>query len=62
MLSIRGLMVHSARWTAEMMRINNVEERMTLCGYGVPDENAAVYSNENAPLIFREPTGTLHTR
>lgn len=53
MLSIRGLMVHSARWTDEMMRINNVEERMTLCGYGVPDENAAVYSNEKcATYIF----------
>lgn len=53
MLSVRGLMVHSARWTAEMMRINNVEERMTLCGYGVPDEHAAIYSNEKcATYIF----------
>ena len=53
MLSIRGLMVHSARWTDEMMRINNVEERMTLCGYGVPDEHAAIYSNEKcATYIF----------
>ena len=53
MRSVRGLMVHSARWTAEMMRINNVEERMTLCGYGVPDEHAAIYSNEKcATYIF----------
>ena len=54
MLSIRGLMVHSARWTDEMMRINNVEERMTLCGYGVPDENAAVYSNEKCTTYIFE--------
>ncbi len=53
MLSIRGLMIHSARWTNEMMRITNVEERMSLCGYGVPDERAAVYSNETcATYIF----------
>lgn len=46
MLSIRGLMVHSARWTDEMKRIDNIEERMSLCGYGVPDEDIALYSNE----------------
>ena len=39
-------MVHSARWTDEMKRIDNIEERMSLCGYGVPDEDIALYSNE----------------
>ena len=46
MLSIRGLMIHSARWTEEMKRINKIEERMSLCGYGVPDEDISIYSNE----------------
>jgi len=53
MLSIRGLMIHSARWTEEMKRINKIEERMSLCGYGVPDEDIAIYSNEKyATYIF----------
>jgi len=53
MLSIRGLMIHSARWTDEMKRINKIEERMSLCGYGVPDEDIAIYSNEKyATYIF----------
>lgn len=53
MLSIRGLMIHSARWTDEMMCINKIEERMSLCGYGVPDEDIAIYSNEKyATYIF----------
>ena len=46
-------MIHSARWTEEMKRINKIEERMSLCGYGVPDENIAIYSNEKyATYIF----------
>lgn len=53
MLSIRGLLVHSALWTEEMKRITNIEERLSLCGYGVPDEDMAIYSNEKcATYIF----------
>ncbi|ANR72254.1 S8 family peptidase [Prevotella scopos JCM 17725] len=53
MLSIRGLMIHSAQWTDEMKRINSIEERMSLCGYGVPDEDIALFSNEKcATYIF----------
>lgn len=53
MLSIRGLMVHSAQWTKEMMRIEKLDERMALCGYGVPNEDVAMYSNEKyATYIF----------
>lgn len=53
MLSIRGMMVHSARWTDEMKRIDNIDERMSLCGYGVPNEDMAIYSNEKcATYIF----------
>lgn len=46
MLSVRGLMVHAAHWTDEMNRIQNLDERMSLCGYGVPDEELALFSNE----------------
>lgn len=53
MLSVRGLLVHSAKWTEEMRRIDDIEERMSLCGYGVPNENMAIYSSEQyATYIF----------
>ena len=56
MLSIRGLIVHSARWTDEMKRIVNIDERMSLCGYGVPNENVAIYSNERCATYIFENT------
>lgn len=52
LLSVRALMVHSAKWTKEM---NSVEksDRMSLCGYGVPDEDVAAFSSEKcATYIF----------
>lgn len=53
MLSVRGLMVHSAKWTEEMLHIENIDERMSLCGYGVPMENSATASNDQcATYIF----------
>lgn len=53
MLSVRGLIVHSSQWTDEMQRIVDMEERMSLCGYGVPNEDIAIYSSEKyATYIF----------
>ena len=53
MLSVRGLMVHTAHWTEDMNRIQNLDERMSLCGYGVPDEGQALFSSEKcATYIF----------
>lgn len=53
MLSVRGLIVHAAHWTGEMNRIQNLDERMSLCGYGVPNEELALFSNEKcATYIF----------
>lgn len=53
MLSVRGLIVHTAHWTDEMIRIQNLDERMSLCGYGVPDEEQALFSNDKcATYIF----------
>lgn len=62
MLSIRGMMVHSARWTDEMKRIDNIDERMSLCGYGVPNENKAIYSNEKCATYIFENQLRPYTR
>lgn len=53
MLSVRALMVHSAKWTKEMTSIGQVKDIMPLCGYGVPDEEIATFSNEKcATFVF----------
>lgn len=55
MLSIRALMVHSARWTDEMKSIDDgrPQDIIPLCGYGVPDEDIAAYSSEKyATYVF----------
>ena len=53
--SIRGLIVHSAKWTLAMeeqfpVRKGNradMIQRLRHCGYGVPSEERAFYSTEN---------------
>jgi hypothetical protein bacD2_01288 len=53
--SIRGLIVHSAKWTSTMeeqfpvIKGNraDMERRLRHCGYGVPSEERAFYSTEN---------------
>jgi len=51
--SIRGLIVHSAKWTERMEHqfpVGNrkdMELRLRHCGYGVPSEDRAFYSTEN---------------
>lgn len=53
--SIRGIMVHSAKWTScmeEQFPVRNgnrgdMERRLRHCGYGVPSEERAFYSTEN---------------
>ena len=53
LLSVRGMMVHSARWTEEMKRIGSINDIMSICGYGIPDEEIALFSNERyATYIF----------
>jgi len=52
-LSVRALLVHSAEWTSEMKNIGKVEDIMPLCGYGVPNEAVATFSNEKcATFVF----------
>lgn len=57
--TIRGLVVHSARWTAAMCERfpgdakSVVQQRLRCYGYGVPDLGTALYSAENsATLLF----------
>ena len=53
--SIRGLIVHSAKWTSTMEEQfpvikgnrGDMERRLRHCGYGVPSEERAFYSTEN---------------
>jgi hypothetical protein len=53
MLSVRGMMVHSARWTEEMKRIGVIKDIIPLCGYGVPREELALYSGDRyAVYVF----------
>jgi hypothetical protein len=41
--TIRGLIVHSATWTAEMEhQFPNIDERIAICGLGVPDREFAL--------------------
>lgn len=62
MLSIRGMMVHSAQWTDEMKRIDNIDERISLCGYGVPNDDKAIYSNEKCATYIFENQLRPYTR
>ena len=46
-LSVRALMAHSARWTDEMQALGDKPlDIMKYCGYGVPDERAAMMSSD----------------
>lgn len=58
--TIRGLVVHSAKWTPAMCeRFNGnskavVQQRLRCYGYGVPDLGRALYSAENAATLLFE--------
>ena len=54
MLSVRALIVHSAEWTPEMTRIGRPKDIMPLCGYGVPNEDIALFSNEKCAIFVFE--------
>jgi hypothetical protein len=56
--SVRGLLIHSARWTAPMLAEFPYEKRhsrLRVYGYGVPDLNRALWSGgNNATLIIQD--------
>lgn len=51
--TVRALMVHSASWTQEMMRqMPNLDDRLGLVGYGVPDiEFASRCAKDRATVV-----------
>ena len=59
-LSIRALMVHSASWTKAMKDMCTLSGRLDMdllvqtCGYGVPDWNKAVATNESYVTFIAE--------
>lgn len=56
--TVRGLIVHSARWTPEMLQEfprRSRDDRLRCYGYGVPDLDRALYSAENsATLVIQD--------
>lgn len=56
--TVRGLLIHSARWTAPMLAEYPHEQRhnrLRVYGYGVPDLNRALWSaGNNATLIIQD--------
>lgn len=58
--TIRGLLVHSARWTPGMLRQipdsepDAVLKRLRCFGYGVPNETRALWSMQNAATLLKQ--------
>ncbi len=54
--TIRGLIVHSASWTPEMVaQFGGMNDRLPACGYGVPDERLArECAQERATVLIED--------
>lgn len=53
--TVRGLVVHAASWTDEMRRqFPDLDERLALCGYGVPDPLLAASCAQNRATVIVE--------
>lgn len=54
--TVRALIVHSARWTPQMRaQFPNIEQRLALCGYGVPNLDLATSClRERATVIVED--------
>jgi len=59
--SVRGMLIHSARWTAPMLSEfssdlrRDVENRLRVYGYGVPNLDQAIWSaSNNATLVIQD--------
>lgn len=56
--SVRGMLVHSARWTDKMIeqipgqKVRDLENRLRCFGYGVPDLNRALSSVESSATMI----------
>jgi len=54
--TVRGLIVHSASWTPEMVaQFDGIADRLLACGYGVPDEQLArECAQERATIVIED--------
>lgn len=54
--TVRGLIVHSASWTQEMVRqFDGMNDRLLACGYGVPDESlACACARDRATIVLED--------
>lgn len=54
--TVRGLIVHAATWTEQMDRhFESIDDRMRICGYGVPDPGFAKWcARERATVIIED--------
>jgi hypothetical protein len=54
--TVRGLIVHAASWTEQMeQHFESLDDRMRICGYGVPDANFACWcARERATVIIED--------
>lgn len=53
--SVRGLIVHAATWTPEMVRqFPDLGDRLLACGHGVPDENFAIGCTKDRATVVVE--------
>jgi hypothetical protein len=55
--TIRGLLIHSATWTPQMMnRVASKTDRLRVFGYGVPDPVVAIGSADNCATLIAQQT------
>ena len=54
--TVRGLMVHAATWTATMReQFESLDDRLRICGYGVPDPSMATWcARERATIVVED--------
>jgi Subtilase family len=54
--TVRGLIVHAASWTEQMeTHFESLDDRMRICGYGVPDPNFSKWcARERATVIIED--------
>jgi hypothetical protein len=54
--AVRGLIVHSSSWTDPMKaQFPNIDERLAICGLGVPDPDfAAACARDRATIVFED--------
>ena len=54
--TVRGLIVHASTWTAAMAKqFRNPDERLAICGLGVPDPELAVAcATDRATVVFED--------